>query len=241
MLGADRAALPADQDARVPLGRFRALILAAKAATGDPAFVLHHAAATRIEDHSVAGLIIHACRSMAEAVAQLNRCGRLMVEVDLMDGAARFSAEIGPEGARIIGNRPDPDAFPELTESAFGRFAAEFRREFPDRPFARALEVTHAAPDQAAAYGEVLRCPVRFGAPRNAMLIDAARPGQEFGEHNGYVFGLPAERAEALMAELSAAECLPARIEALLLPDLHKGAFSAEAAAAPLGMSRQTR
>lgn len=248
--GAERAALLRqagigadlldDQDARVPLARFQALIGAAKAATGDPGFVLHHAMATRIEDHSVVGLIIHSCRNMGEAMAQLNRYGRLMVEIDVMDGAERFSTDVTAEGAWVIDNRPDPNDFPELTESSFGRFISEFLHEFPDRPFARALEVTHAAPAHATEYERILRCPVRFGAPRNAMLIDAAWLGQEFDEHNAYVFGLFTDKADALMAELEAAASLRARIEALLLPVLHKGEISVEVVAAELGMSRQT-
>lgn len=228
-----------DQDARIPLALYKALIATAKRVTDDPALMLHHAIDTRIEDISVVGLIVHTCPNMAESLVQLNRYARLMVEVDVMDGE-RFSVEPGPEGVWIVDNRPDPNSFPELTESSFARFESEFRHEFPERPFALKIEVTHPAPGHAATYGEVLRCPVTFEAGRNALLIAPDWLTQEFDEHGGYVFGLFAERADALMAELVRADSLRGRIEAYLLPILHKGEVTVEAVAAAMGMSRQT-
>lgn len=228
-----------DQDGRIPLETYKNLIRAAQRMTDDPAFVLHHAMDTEIEEISVVGLIVHSCRTMGESLMQLNRYGKLMVEVDVMDGGERFSTEFSPEGVWIIDNRPDPNSFIELTEGSFARFVSEFTREFPDKPFAKAMEFTYAPPSYADEYA-LMRCPVTFGAARNAMLIDAAWLGQEFDEHIGYVFGLFTERADALMAELESRTSLRAKIEAALMPVLHKGDISVEAVASDMGMSRQT-
>jgi len=230
----------ADQDARIPLDRFRDLIALAKALTGDPAFVLHHGLDTRIKDMSVVGLIVHASKSMADSMVQLNRYAGLMVEVDVMAAGERFAVEPGPDGVWIVDNRPDPDAFPELTEAAFVRFESEFRHEFPDRPFAQRVELTRAAPPYAEDWLAVMRCPVRFGAARNALLIAPEWLSQEFDAHSAYVFGIFTEKAEALLAELAVAGTLRARIEAFVLPILHKGEVSVEMVAAEMGMSRQT-
>ncbi|GKY86545.1 AraC family transcriptional regulator [Sinisalibacter aestuarii] len=230
----------ADQDARVPLAIYKEIVRRAKLATGDPAFVLNHAIDTQLEDISVVGLIVHTSKSMADSMEQLNRYSRLMVEVDVMETGERFSIQPGPEGVWIVDNRPDPNSFPELTEAAFGRFESEFRREFPDRPFARAIEVTHPAPSYADDYERILRCPVTFGATRNALLIAPEWLVQEFDEHSDYVFGIFAEKADALLAELETSGTLRARIEALLMPVLHKGEVSVESIAGALGMSRQT-
>ncbi|WP_342077086.1 AraC family transcriptional regulator ligand-binding domain-containing protein [Yoonia sp. SS1-5] len=248
--GADRVALLSaaglteaaivDQDDRLPLETYRTLILAAKDATGDPAFVLHHAMDTELRQISVVGLIVHSAKSMADSMVQLNRYAKLMVEVDVMDSGERFSMEPCAEGVWVVDNRPDPNSFPELTEANYGRFVSEFSREFPDHPFALAIEVTHPAPSYAEAYERVLRCPVTFNAQRNAMLIGSEWLEQEFDDHIGYVFGIYAERADALLARLETEDSLRARIEALVLPELHKGEVKIDTVARDLGMSRQT-
>jgi len=171
---------------------------------------------------------------------QLNRYAKLMIEVDVMENGERFSIEPGPEGVWIVDNRPDPNSFPELTESNYGRFISEFSREFPDHPFALAIEVTHAPPSYADEYEITLRCPVTFNAARNAMLIAAQWLEQDFDDHVGYVFGVFTERAETLLARLETDDSLRARIEAHVMPDLHKGDAKIETVAQDLGMSRQT-
>ncbi|WP_417310271.1 AraC family transcriptional regulator [Devosia sp.] len=248
--GADRAALLAaaeiaenalaDQDARVPFGAYLRLIRTAAQLTGDPALSLNHALNTRIDSQSVVGLIVHSSASVADAMNQLNRYAKLMVEVDVMETGERFSVEAGPDGVWIVDNRPDPNASPEITEGAFGTFIGEFRREFPDNPFALQIEVTHAAPAHAEDYARLLGCPVSFGARRNALQIAPRWLTQTFDETSRYVFGIFTERADALLAELEQAESLRGRIEALLLPRLHKGMIAIDAVAAELGMSRAT-
>ena len=71
-----------DPDARVPLGAFRALVRAGKTLTGDPALPLEFGAATDLRHFSIAGLIAHNAATMAEALVQLNRYGRLVADVE---------------------------------------------------------------------------------------------------------------------------------------------------------------
>ena len=229
-----------DQDARVPMTGFHKLILTAKAMTGDAAFVLNHGIATELKKISVVGLIIHTSKSMADSMEQLNRYGRLMIEIDVMDGGERFSISPEQDGIWIVDNRPDPNTFPELTEASFSRFISEFRREFPDLPFASAIEVTHADPGYGAAYQDILGCPVTFGAMRNAMRIAPHWLEVEFDEHVGYAFGLFTEKADALLEQLQEQDSLRAQIEAQIMPVLHTGTVSIESVARDLGMSRQT-
>ena len=234
------AASLADQDARVPLSTYLALIRAARTATHDPALPLNHAVDTRLERMSVVGLIVHSSASMPDAMKQLNRYSRLMMEVDVMEQGDRFSVLTEKGGVWIVDNRPDPDASPEITEAAFGRFIGEFRRAFPEAPFAVQIEVTHAAPAHAEAYERILRCPVRFGARCNALEIAPVWLTKTFDNSSRYVFGIFTDRADALLAALEAEQSLRARIEAHLMPDLHKGETSIDKVAADLGMSRAT-
>ena len=248
--GADRASLlsaagletaPLDnQDARVPFAAYLALIRAAKQAIGDPALPLNHAVDTRLDRMTVVGLIVQSSASMPDAMKQLNRYARLMIEVDVMDSGERFAVVSEKGEVWIVDNRPNPNASPEITEAAFGRFIGEFRREFPDRPFALQIEVTHAPPLHADAYERILGCPVTFNARRNALQIAPFWLTHSFDESSRYVFGIFTDRADALLAELEAEDSVRARVESQLMPILHKGEVSIDRIAAELGMSRAT-
>ena len=229
-----------DQDARIPLDSYKTVLRACKLATGEPALPMVYTIDTRLEDISIVGLIIHSSSSMADSMTQLNRYSRLMVEVDVMEAGERFS--VVPEGTDIwiVDNRPEPNSFFELTEVAFARFIGEFRRHFPDQPFALAIEVTHPAPGHADRYKEILQCDVTFDAPRNALQMDPVWLTTEWDVDQSYVFGIFTEKADALLAELEAEDSIRARIESLLLPLLHTGELSADSVAEALGMSRQT-
>lgn len=248
--GSDRAALLAasglagtdlsDQDARVPLASYKALIEAACAASGDGALPIRYSLGTKLEEVSIVGLIVHSSASMADSMIQLNRYARLMVELDIMNGAERYS--ISPENGQIwiVDNRPDPNSFPALTETAFARFIGEFRRSFPEATFALEMEVTHSAPPHAADYEALYRVPVRFGAARNAIRIDPAWLQVEWDGTSRYVFGIFAGRADQLLEDLQRDASVIARVEARLMAILHEGDISMERMARDLGMSRQT-
>src|SRR5262245_23961351 len=125
----------ADQDARVPLLSYITLMRAAKELCGDPAFALEFGAATDARKFSVVGLIAHSAATMSEALAQLNRYGRLMIEVDLGEGP-RFQI-IRTETERwLVDRRIDPNEFPEITEATFSRLICMTRRLWPHATFA---------------------------------------------------------------------------------------------------------
>lgn len=229
-----------DQDARIPLAAYQALIECAIEITVDDALPLRYCVDTRLETVSIVGLIVHSSASMADSLEQLNRYARLMVEVDVMPNGERFSVNAEQGEVWITDNRPDPNSFPALTEIAFGRFIGEFRRHFPDTAFAIALDVTHAKPKHASAYQEILRVPVRFSCARNAMRIDPAWLNKTFDNESAYVFGVFADRADALIAQLDRNQTIKGRIERHLLGILHRGDVTMDDVASDLGMSRQT-
>lgn len=250
VLGANRAGLLdasglvgvdlSDQDARVPLDRYKALIDAACAATGDGALPIRYSLGTKLEEVSIVGLIVHSSASMADSMAQLNRYAKLMVELDIMNGVERYS--VSPENGQIwiVDNRPDPNSFPALTETAFARFIGEFRRSFPEAAFALEMEVSYPAPPHAAAYEALYRVPVRFGAARNAIRIDPTWLEVEWEDTSRYVFGIFASRADQLLEDLSRDGSIRAQVETRLMAILHEGDISMDRMAADLGMSRQT-
>jgi hypothetical protein len=72
----------ADIDRRIPFEKYVSLMRAGKELAQDPALALHYGEANDMADVSVVGLIAYACETMAEAMVQVNRYGRLVVEFD---------------------------------------------------------------------------------------------------------------------------------------------------------------
>jgi AraC-like DNA-binding protein len=232
------AGVIADRDARVPMGRYRALFGLAKQATRQPALALHYGETVNLSEVSVVGLIGHASETMAEAFAQLNRYGRLVVEVDTGD-AERFGHEIDSSGLWLVDRRRDVEPFPELTELTFARMVCGVRGFAPSLNV-HEVHVTHQDPGYAHDYERVFRCPVRFGQARNAYRMDEAWLTHRIGVQPRYTFGILANHADALLAKLDAKCTTRGRVEAALLPVLHEGNTSIDRIASKLGMSRAT-
>lgn len=241
MSGLEAADL-ADQDARVPVACYQALIAAGIEATGDTALLLRHTFQSKLETISIVGQIVHCSKSLAHAIAQLNRYLRLMAEVDTVAGNDRF--ELLQENAQVWIVDHITVAGPDYIglEASFARFISEFRRSFPDLPFALEMEVTYPAPPHAAEYPNLFRIPVRFDGSRNALRVDPVwlSPGSDFEPGHAYSFGLFTRHADDLLEALERSEHLRNRIEAAILPDLHEGSLSMNKLARDLGMSRQT-
>ncbi len=229
-----------DFDARVPMERYKTLIRAAAAMTGNPAFALSYGAETDFRAFSVVGLIAHASATMAEALAQMNRYSRLVVEVDGVVEGPRFANVMRDDGMWLDDLRENPNDFPELTETTWSRFIVGTRRSFPDEIFALEAHVTHAAPAHREAYERIWRVPVTFGAARNAIRMNPIWPTLRIHTENRYAFGVLTERAEALLGALRDSESVKSAVEKNLLAVLHTGDVSINSVATRLGMSRQT-
>lgn len=247
--GADAAALSArsgiapadveDQDHRVPMPNYIALMRAAKELSGDPAIALHYGEEVDLSEVSIAGLIMNASADMREAFTQMNRFGRLAVEVETEAGESRFKHVLEEGELWLVDTRANPNAFYELTEVTFARQICGLRRFLP-RPFALEVHVTHPAPDYAAEYTRVFGCPVTFESRWNAMRTDASLQSHKVALQPRYVFGVLSERAEALLKELEQSKSTRGRVELQLMPVLHTGDIGMDAVAAKMGVSRQT-
>jgi AraC-like DNA-binding protein len=247
--GADRTALLAaaaidpsrleDQDSRLPFARYVALMAAAKTLTGDPALALHYGEAIEVAQFSIVGLIGEAAATMTDAFQQLNRYVRLIVEVEGVSEGDRFQVRFERGGAWVVDTRLDPNAFPELTESAFAHLVCGTRK-FGTTPLVMAVEVTHPDPGYPGEYERILGAPITFDAAWNAMRVDPEWATHQVARLPRYAFAVLSQRGDALLAELEASKSMRGRVERLILPMLHTGQASADAVAARLGVSRQT-
>ncbi|MEC3863163.1 AraC family transcriptional regulator ligand-binding domain-containing protein [Mesobacterium sp. TK19101] len=232
----------ADQDNRVPVAAYQALIAAATNATGDTAILLRHTLNSRLEMMSVVGQIVHSSASLPHSIEQLNRYLHLMAESDALAGRDRFELLQDRGEVWIVDHLPVQGPEYIGLEASFARFISEFRRSFPDQVFALEMEVTYPPPPHVAEYPDLFRIPVRFNASRNALRIDPVwlTEHTEFEPGNAYAFGVFTRHADALLSKLKRSDTIRDRIEAQMLPDLHQGSLSMDKIARDLGMSRQT-
>lgn len=246
--GADRAILLAragiaedelaDIDTRILFANYVTLMRMGKELARDPALALHYGETSNFAEVSIVGLIGAASETMAEALQQLNRYGRLVIEFD--GGPNRFATErADSQSYWLIDAREHPNEFPELTESTFARMICG-PRALGIPQLARAIQVTHPQPDYADEVERVFGAPVTYDAPRNAMLIDNKWTNFRIQTQPRYSFGVLSKHADQLLKELEASKSVRGKVESLLMPVLHKGDASMDAVAEKMAMSRQT-
>ena len=228
-----------DLDARVGLDVYRRLVRAAQASCGDPALALRYGAEVDMAQVSIVGLIMNSAPTMGDAFLQMQRFGRLAVEVEVEGEGPRYGRAVRDGRPWIVENRLGAADFPELSESAFARLTCGPRR-FLAQPHVLEAHFAWPAPSYAAVYSEVFQCPIRFDADWTAMRVHPETPSWPVAQHPSYVFGVLIEKADALLAALDAAKTVRGQVEAILLPKLHTGEISVELVATALGVSRQT-
>lgn len=227
-----------NQDSRVSLAKYSALMRAGKELCNDPALALHFGEAADPAEISVVGLIGAASTSMMDALAQVNRYSRLVVDVDT-GGGDRFQIVRDDAGPWLVDARLDPNAFPEITESTFARMVSSARRR-GYAPFARAVRLTHAEPSYRGEYDRIFGAPITFGSDRNAILLEEFSLDEKIPPRPRYVFSVLAEHADALIRSLEESKSVRGRVESLLMPVLHKGEARMHAIASQMSISRWT-
>jgi AraC-like DNA-binding protein len=220
-----------------------ALMRTAKDLTGEPALGLVWGQSIDLSELSIVGLLSRASETMMEAFQQINRYGRLVIEVEGLGFEDRFqlAPDLPTGGLWLIDARKNPNEFPELTESTFARMICN-SREFAAAAGLSviAVHVTHPPPAHVEAYRRILGVDVAFGSDRNAILLPRGWSSVRVAAASRYVFGIFSERAEKLMAELETARTVRGQVEAHALPLLHTGELGVEAIASRMGLSRQT-
>jgi AraC-like DNA-binding protein len=237
---------PADlhnQDTRIPFSKYAALMRAGKELCNDPALALHFAEATDLSEMSVIPLLSNPSGTMAGALAQLNRYAPLDVDVDGLAGD-RFQLTAIDGQLWMVDARPNPNDFPELTETAFARMVCMSRRFLGDKSLFKAVHVTHAEPAYRAEYDRIFQMPVVFESDKNALLLsdDAWSTWSTYRSAipSDYVSSILRAHADVLLERLESSKSTRGRVESVLMPILHTRAGSMDTVADRLGLSRQT-
>lgn len=227
-----------DRDNRVPLSNYVSLMRAGQDLSGDPALALHYGEAIDLSDISVVGLIGKAAPTLLDALGQLNRYGKLVIDVALST-RERFERVICDGGFWMVDRRSDPDDFAELTEATFARMICGVRRFAPELRVEE-IHVTHQAPTYAAEYERVLGAPVVFGSHWNAYRTDPVWLSYRLNLQPRYVFGILRAHADDLVGRLDKLDSCTERLVEILLPLLHTGNVAMDNILPIIGLSRQT-
>jgi len=228
-----------NQDTRIPLPKYVALMRAGKELSNDPALALHFGEVFDVAELSIVGLLGQACETVADAFAQLTRYTRPIADIG---GAGDRLVLSRAHGRRwLIDMRENPNDFPEMTESSFARMVCMSRR-LGSPGIVKAVHVTHPEPPYRAEYDRIFQMPVTFESDKNALLMtdDDSWMDRRLALAPRYVFGILSERAELLLRELEDSKTVKSRVESVLMPILHTGDVSMDAIASRMGLGRQT-
>ena len=254
--GADRETLIArshihpdelrNQDNRVPLANYLAMLRAAIEVCSEPALSLLFGEAVKMSDISIVGLIGQSVGNAEEGRQQLSRYGRLALDED--DGDPSDRAEVVREGRDVWLKFHSPiyTKNPLLTESGFVRCICGVRAMLASMPhvakmpFPKAIHFTHNEPSYRAQYDRIFGVPLFFESHVNAIVIDEAFLNMTMPPSNPYLSDVLKVHAEGLLDRLDSAKSMRGRVESLLVPLLHSGHATMETIAGKLACSRQT-
>ncbi|HEX7422120.1 MAG TPA: AraC family transcriptional regulator ligand-binding domain-containing protein [Thermoanaerobaculia bacterium] len=238
-----RAGIRSDElerpDERVAFSKYVAAMRAAKELSQMPALALHFGEEVDIMELSIVGMTGSGTGGMNEAFAQLNRHAALDVDFGL--AGDRFSVVMTDGDILFIDERPDPNDFPEFTESFFARGVTAMRRWLGSVELVKAIEVTHHEPPYRAEYDRIFQMPVRFNGDRNALRISASiwqLARERFPPT--YASQILRGYADAEVEKLNRTRSVSGRLQMMLATMLPSGDVSMQAVAMQLGLSRQT-
>ena len=235
-----------EQDNRVALSNYVALLEAGIELCDEPALALLFGEAVRLQNISIVGLIGEAAETTEEARRQLNRYAHLMLDEDEVRVSEHL--ELVRDKDRVWLKLTSPLYINNrlLVESSFARSINGAREmfgstnDFARWPYPKAIHFTHEEPSYRAEYDRVFGVPLVFGSHMNALLMDEEFLSIRLPRANRYVFGVLSAHAEALLKSLEGSKTTRGRVESLLMPILHTGEASMDVIAGKMGVSRPT-
>src|SRR6266849_183338 len=234
-----------DQDNRIPLASYLALLHAGIELCNEPALSLLFGEAVKLQDISIEGLIGVAFDNVESVRRKENRYTPLGLDAD--DGNAepiQFVRENGDVWMKFNGRIYVDN--PLVLDSGIARAVCGVRALQQSMPslaslqFPKAIRFTHAEPSYRAEYDRIFGVPLFFESHMNAFLIDEAFLNMKLPRTNPYLSEIMSARAEELLKSLEMSKTTRGRVENLLIPILHTGEATVEMIASKLGISRHT-
>lgn len=236
-LGIDPACFE-DPDARLPLSAEDALWEATAEASGDPCFGLHAAAHLRSDDFDVFGYALRTSATLGDALRNAARYNRLLHDV------AEIALVEDGDTVRVTHRfRGDPTgATPQAADYTMAALVTTARMLTGTGVRPEGVTLMHPPPADERAYREVFGegVSLAFGAPRNEVVFHHDVLERPVVSGDPGLHAVLRRHADALLADLPAADDLPTRVRELVAEGLRGGDPSLEAIASRLGQSPRT-
>jgi AraC-like DNA-binding protein len=202
---------------------------------GDPEIGLRSGAGLQPGDFAILEYAARSCSTVREAIGCFARY------LGLLNEAAELS--LVEDGDHAMLRHRVVDGVPQLpAANDFVMAAADaFRRTYCD-VYQPPLEVhfAHPAPAYAAAYGDVFRTTVRFGAPDNAFVLSREQLDAKLTRSNPEARSEYEKHAEDLLSRVRGSAGITVAVQQVLLANLRTGGGTMASTARKLAMSIAT-
>jgi AraC-like DNA-binding protein len=224
---------------RDPNARLSALATArlwrtASAHAGDPAFGIHASRFVRPATFHALGYAVFASTSLRDALQRLLRYSHLVsdaAELSLSETSRHVRLALVPRSAEQVPLAPGVPSYEAV--DAVTSLIVRTCRTLTERSFTLlALEQRRPEPENTHPYERFFRCPIRFGAPEDALTFDATEldrrlptANPELARHNddlvqrylaGMREGTVVDRLRRMLSEHLSGDASPGKLAALL-------------------------
>src|SRR5262249_24568674 len=182
---------------RVPYTLMRRLFLAASETSGEAGLGLRLAESVRIETWETLGYVLRSSGSLGDALVRAARYVRLLSD------AAALSLHVGGQRALLLYRNPYPAlALPDITEFVLGVIAALGRQLSGHHLVPLEVRFAHAPPADTPRHARLFDAPVRFAAPHDGLVFDAALLHYEIGSRDPRLCTLLEQQADRAIRTL---------------------------------------
>lgn len=211
------------------------LLSAHLAAWPDPVLGLHFAAAMEPTVSGVVGYMTLCCPTVQDLHSTFSEFGGLVsnlfsTRLSYQPGAVLWDVEV---------TYRQPDIVRQSVEWFLGASALLIRRLHPDA--ISSVRLPHSAPQSTGAlpsiYERVFACPVRFGQPQAALVLDPQALTRPSPHASPLVFDVLRSQARQLVQQLGSSDSLQHRVRDELRALLAEGRASRDSVCQRIGIS----
>lgn len=225
--GADKRALLAltsyteaqlyDEDMRLESPAYNAVVEQAVAQTGDAFFGLHGGESLNLSAAGIISQITQTSRTVYEALhycCEFANLGCRALPLELHEDKNYYRLSVTPDPAWA---RESPIAVQHTVDGLLAFTIREFNALTVNRYYPVAIHLTIKKPVDTSEYERIFKCPIKYGQPEIAILLDKAHVNQDVVTANYDLLRVLVGYAEQKMAAIAQSQDLTAQVEQTII------------------------